>query len=470
MVTESIHKQSFSLPSLPTYSVTIYPSRAAVVRNISNVKILPGKNEITLDNLTPNVEERTIKVETRNTAGVVTDVEVELVQSVQPRTCVIFSDSDEYSFTDDETGGEGLSLDPSTEGGMKTATPSTDKQGPQRTGTAGAPEKIEATDLLTAGAGARAADAAISKPGRAAPEPRAAPERQRKPSRLGKQGMPKDVYRVRITVDLKPPSTETMSVADIDPAGRPEPAKSAKAPAGKGRRPSLRVSYVTRGAFWTPEYGIRLDTLMNTGVLTYRAYIFNRTGETWGKARVTLSTGQARFSGLEDRAPSMDAWKISLRPKACGDDSDGGLYSAKEIKLQEDQKLKRLIGRRDKQGKGQEPDDRPGSDDEGSATTTLTAPPNSLGIPMPTAEFVSLTTTYHLPRACDVISEQQVSRYIIAEHELTEITFSHLCVPKLCPSVFLKARIPNPSPTMLPSGPAGLSLDGAFLGTVRIPL
>lgn len=39
VVDDTIHKQSFSIDDLATRSVTIYPTRAAVVRDIENVVI-----------------------------------------------------------------------------------------------------------------------------------------------------------------------------------------------------------------------------------------------------------------------------------------------------------------------------------------------------------------------------------------------------------------------------------------------
>ena len=437
MFTESTHKQYLSLSRLPTHSVTIYPSCAAIVRNISNVTILPGRNEITLDNLTSDVEEHTIKVEALNTAWLVTDVEVELVRNAQPDAYSIFSEDDEYSTSEGEDGGEGLSLDASAEGGMKAVSPVTSEQASQRTGTADAPEAIGATHLLTASTGSRVAGAAISKSGDAACKPHVVRERERESSRLEQQEVklhkPEDVYRVYVTIELESPPKGATPATSVDPTSCQGCAKRAKAPAGKGGGPSLRVSYVTRRASWTPRYGVRLDTLTNAGVLTHRANVLNHTGETWGNARITLSMDQPSFSGLEDTAPPLSPWRISLHRKRDGGGSDG-------------------------------------DGDKGPTTIALAAPSNPPGVATSIAEFCSPTTAYRLPRACTVISSDQVLRYIIAEYKLTEISFSHISVPKLRPSAFLKARIRNPSTSVLFNVPVVVSLDGAFLGPATIPL
>ena len=606
MATESIHRQSFSVPSLPTHSVTIYPSRAAIVRDIANVTILPGRNEITLHNLTPNAEEHSITVEGRNTAGLVTDMAVDLVPNALYDPDEVSSEDDEDSDPDVEDEEVVKSLKASIKKETNAIAFLADEEASHlyrlhvaaeqikswMTKTEEAPSNVmsrelsayhksrnqifselQTTLLLMASKEASVAkarrelekaEAAIFKSRRAADKARAIRDREREFARQERQELklhtPKNVYRVRITIELESLPKETTSVPAVAPTGRPERAEDAEVPAGNDGGPSLRVSYVTSGASWTPRYDVRLDTLANTGILTYRAHFFNRTGETWGDAKITLSTSQTSFSGLEDKAPWMDSWRISLRRKGVGNGRDGGLYSTKERELRDEQKRKKLVANAEVAeivasskivqlpqqssqlyapgydhpsggGGGQEDYDRlaklsvmlsahspqphrgggvtrrksvsalpsfrrankngnyvptsvmgrekairdydsdPSDDegDEGSASATLTAPSNSLGVATSTAESYGLTTTYDLPGTRTVISSAQVSRYIIAEHKLADITFSHLSVPKLRPSVFLKARVRNPSPTALLRGPAGLSLDGTFLGTATIP-
>jgi uncharacterized protein (TIGR02231 family) len=108
-------------------------------------------------------------------------------------------------------------------------------------------------------------------------------------------------------------------------------------------------------------------------------------------------------------------------------------------------------------------------DEETSTTATLSATPNqTLGIATSTSESHGLTTTYDLPGTRTVPSSRQLSRYIISEHPLSAIAFSHVSVPKLRAAVFLNARVRNPSPTTLLRGPAGVSLDGTFLGNTTL--
>ncbi|KAF8419303.1 hypothetical protein EV426DRAFT_538919 [Tirmania nivea] len=82
-----IPRQQFSLPQLPTSSVTIYPARATVVRNIRGIILKPGRNEIILHQLTPRADENSIKVSGRLTEGkilLIADMTVDLVKPPAP--------------------------------------------------------------------------------------------------------------------------------------------------------------------------------------------------------------------------------------------------------------------------------------------------------------------------------------------------------------------------------------------------
>lgn len=168
--------------------------------------------------------------------------------------------------------------------------------------------------------------------------------RQRAHERLERQEekleVPRFVYRIRITVELDSLPSNTPAITSSVDTGKPAREDDDEPPSGS-EGPSLRISYITGGASWTPRYDLRLDTISGTGVLTYRAHFFNRTGEIWRNARLTLSTSQASFSGLEDKVPWMDSWRIALRKRGYGTEKDGGLYSKKENELREEKSRKR---------------------------------------------------------------------------------------------------------------------------------
>src|SRR5690349_9762834 len=99
---DTLHKQSFFLAGLPTRTVTLFPTRAQVVRDIKDVVLKPGANEITVVGITPTADEQSIKVEGSGSA-IITDITVELLpnreifQEVYPE-----SDSEEDSSSGSE--------------------------------------------------------------------------------------------------------------------------------------------------------------------------------------------------------------------------------------------------------------------------------------------------------------------------------------------------------------------------------
>jgi len=346
---------------------------------------------------------------------------------------------------------------------------------------------------------------------------------------------PERVYRVKITVELDSLPKETKSVPSAIDTGRPPRADDDEPPVNDGG-PSLRISYIAGGASWVPRYDIRLDTTSNTGSISYRSHFYNKTGETWRDAKITLSTSQTSFNGIEDKAPWMDAWRVSLKRRGqYGSEKDGGLYAVPEQEKRDEKKAaaRRAKAESDMQNVGAQEDygrlrhlhqassplmevslgksysshysshlskksmsfgggsmlgrrgsinkpaavhenpyaadlSDPSDDDGDDASTVLDSPSNKMGIATSTSETHGLTTTYDLPGIRTVVSSKQLSRYIISEFALPSVEFSRLAVPKYRTAVFLKARLRNPSPTTLLRGPAGLTIDGTFLGNSTV--
>lgn len=158
-----------------------------------------------------------------------------------------------------------------------------------------------------------------------------------------KGNRPYNVTKVTVTVELDSLPQKTESIESYVSTGKPARASDDEPPKSKG--PSLRISYVTGEAGWKPRYDIRLDSTSETALLTYRAQFANNTGETWTDAAVTLSTSQTSFTGLEDKVPWLDSWRMNLRKDAGAGEGSQELYSTKEKQMK--QALKRKRGKYD---------------------------------------------------------------------------------------------------------------------------
>lgn len=79
-----------------------------------------------------------------------------------------------------------------------------------------------------------------------------------------------------------------------------------------------------------------------------------------------------------------------------------------------------------------------------------------------------LTATYDIPGTRTIAPSYTKRRLRIASVVFNDIGLSHVIVPKLRAAAFLKARIGNKSSLTLLRGPAGLTLDGSFLGNTTL--
>ncbi|KAB5540290.1 hypothetical protein GE09DRAFT_1225744 [Coniochaeta sp. 2T2.1] len=99
----TVPKLEFRIRDIPTRTVTLFPTRAQVVRDIKNVVLKPGANEITILGLSPSVDEDSIKVEGTGSA-IISDISVELLPNREIFEEIYPDDDDDESeeLDDDE--------------------------------------------------------------------------------------------------------------------------------------------------------------------------------------------------------------------------------------------------------------------------------------------------------------------------------------------------------------------------------
>ncbi|KAM0343439.1 hypothetical protein ACHAPU_008620 [Fusarium lateritium] len=96
--------------------------------------------------------------------------------------------------------------------------------------------------------------------------------------------------------------------------------------------------------------------------------------------------------------------------------------------------------------------------------------------PQPSIEFqeslveeTGFTTTFDLPGLKTLVPKFTVSKQRVARLQFKNILFSHTIVAKYQPVAYLKAKLKNNSKLTFVRGPASLTLDGGFMGQVKIP-
>lgn len=391
---DDLHKQEFRVRDLPTRSVTLFPTRAQVVRDIKDVPLKPGSNEITIIGFTPTADEESIKVEGTGSA-IITDITIELLPN-RDIFQEIYPDSDSESEADDDDEDEdeqktntelaavndvlrkyrdkvdheneiltsvgdrlkyldayGKSLDKKRgveiDAGLAKYRDEREKLYQERIYSldrlvevqkqidklereAARLARIEAKEAEKANKAKakiqRAKDKVREK------ERRRRAEQQKEKARIRKereQFWPKSVYTVRITLEASgftPASSRRSSIAsaaDVKIMSEKVPADDAA-----GLTCDLSISYVTSSAFWSPSYDLALSTTTNTAMLCFDAQLTNMTSETWVNSKITLSTSQANFSGLQDDTPTLAPWRLRLAGRNAAWNPDDGVVSREE--------------------------------------------------------------------------------------------------------------------------------------------
>ncbi|KIM82483.1 hypothetical protein PILCRDRAFT_7873 [Piloderma croceum F 1598] len=381
MSEETLHKQKFQVDQWPTSKVTLYPTRASIVRQIEGVKLKSGLNEITISDLTSLADPDSVRVAgtTDNHPARINDLTIDLV----PNKYSSLSDvSDSDSESDDDEDEEPTSLKAAKEALDKITTKIKEvdehRSSAQKelsfvekyastvassTSSTTIPDPKTMKDTLDLYNKQRAAlfDAitafdrdlvelakervkkakvldkekqAFGKAIRAKVEARkkkkADKDERKREKNEKKPEKSSTVHRVRITIEL-PLSDLTAQASNTETAEVFQDA-------------TLTLTYTTTSASWTPHYDLRLDTTNpSLSSLTYRAHFTNRTYETWSQAAITLSTSQASFGGLKEKIPQMEGWRVTLAKKwntISIANGENGLYSLAELNAKKEAEQK----------------------------------------------------------------------------------------------------------------------------------
>lgn len=71
---------------------------------------------------------------------------------------------------------------------------------------------------------------------------------------------------------------------------------------------TFTVRYVVRSAGWSPQYDIRVHSVSAPLALTYKANVYQHTGEDWADVKLELASGDPRVNGV---MPEMAIWRLS---------------------------------------------------------------------------------------------------------------------------------------------------------------
>ncbi|WP_224962228.1 mucoidy inhibitor MuiA family protein [Geomonas subterranea] len=207
--------------------------------------------------------------------------------------------------------------------------------------------------------------------------------------------------------------------------------------AERDMRFDLDLSYLVPQASWVPAYDVRLAPDGKDAALTYRAQVWQKTGENWPQVKLTLSTASPASGG---GAPELSPWRVSFyeppRPMP--------YLSRSKMEM--------------------------------AAPAAAPAPQEkSYGAPlaedrMEPAGFVpadvaqgQTSVQFQVAQPMDVPTDGTRSVSVIAS-ETVPVAAEYVTVPKLSPRVYLKSTVVNRTPYPLLAGEASIFNDATFVG------
>ncbi|KAL1620944.1 hypothetical protein SLS54_005876 [Diplodia seriata] len=366
-------RQEFLIDELPTTSVTIYPSRAHVVRDIADVKLQPGLNEVSIYGITPAADEHSVQLDGHG-AATITDMSVELVANRER-----FADqfSGEESDSDLDEGDEASDsewershlralaselkrLRDEVEAAREKQSSANDQMRVlnafMETINAKHNELADTSKAIATYGDDRArlhrqwtlakqeierleknirkkeanfqketkAERKAKKKQREEKQKRMA-QRLRERQRVREEKAkfwPRKLYCVKLTLEA-PTDTPTSSRRGSIESAASSPDFDEHSPVSVSEKTvRLSLSYVVREASWSPRYNVSISSVDKTATITYSAEFSNKTSETWKDAKITLSTSQTSYSGLDDKVPELRPWPIFLRDRHAYDEDE----------------------------------------------------------------------------------------------------------------------------------------------------
>jgi uncharacterized protein (TIGR02231 family) len=206
----------------------------------------------------------------------------------------------------------------------------------------------------------------------------------------------------------------------------------------------LDVNYVVANAGWYPVYDLRAKDTKSPVQLSYKANVFQNTGEQWKNVRLKLSTANPNQSGLK---PELSAWYLDVyQPEYTLQGRVAGVQMSrsKEKKMAE-----------------------PVMADMAVEEVAMEAPaPKSVSDYVSTIQ-TSLNTEFDISLPYSVLSAAKPTVVDIRNYEMKS-DYTYSVAPKLDNDAFLMARATGWEEFSLLQGEANIFFEGTFVGKTYI--
>jgi uncharacterized protein (TIGR02231 family) len=202
---------------------------------------------------------------------------------------------------------------------------------------------------------------------------------------------------------------------------------------------TMDLTAVTARAGWEPSYDVRLAADGTTAGLTFRALVRQQTGEDWNDVDLTLSTARPSAGGAP---PELYPWRVSFfRPQAPMPAPAPAPYRAMMAKGA----MK--------------------SEDKAIVMEQAEAAPAEFQTSEISSEQTSVS--FHIPRSVDIPSDNSQHGSVVAMEQLP-VSMEFLAVPKLSPFVYLRSEIVNRASYPLLPGRINIFTGNTFTGSSNL--
>lgn len=198
----------------------------------------------------------------------------------------------------------------------------------------------------------------------------------------------------------------------------------------------LEVSYVVSRAGWQPVYDLRAINTKSPVQLSYKANVFQSTGEEWKNVRLILSTANPNLGGLKPELAAQVLDFIQVMPYR---GYDKRMKSAAPVAMERAE--------------------------DGPAEVTL-ADAATMADLVTTVES-AVTTSFVIALPYTVASSTKPTMVEIGKHDL-QASYQYAVAPKLDPDAFLMARATGWEDYNLLPGEASVFFEGTFVGKTFI--
>jgi uncharacterized protein (TIGR02231 family) len=209
---------------------------------------------------------------------------------------------------------------------------------------------------------------------------------------------------------------------------------------------TVEVSYLVNNAGWYPAYDIRVIETNLPLELTYKGYVYQRTGEDWENVKLTLVTYDSR---LDSKKPELSAWflKYYVAPQSTSINKAKRMdYSLSNLAIPTMESTSLVYKSFDKNEDIEE----------------------SKSDPIVNTKIESLANySFKIELPYTIRSNDEEALLVINDYKV-EANYTHYLVPKLNTSAYLVAEISDWEELSLLNAKTNLYLNKTYLGNTNL--